>query len=253
MNKNVILVKYQENFADNMSCYALAKIAESQTGEKICYENKPTPRYKFEKHMANFNLNYNFMSSTRVQEIAKKAYELNKAKNKIKTNKNKLIKNCNFNLEDIELIDSQIIKDFEFKNTDFIVNHDILEEITHQNSIGLYIDCEDAKENLVDYDFILKATRRLNKYIKKPKLYVFTKKNLSGLKDIVIDYKIISLEDWREEFYFLKSCKHKIILNSTKSYSKNLWAAILNKKDYYYTIFDKKTNSKNLPKNWIKA
>ena len=251
MNKNVILVKYHEDFADNMSCYALAKIIENQTGEKICYENKPTLRNNFEKYMSSFDMKYNFISSTRIKEIAKKAYEFNSYNKKNLKNKSKLIKNKSFKLENIQYLNSEIINNFQFKSSDFIVNHDILEEINTQNSIGLFIDENDIKENLINYNFILEAAKRLNKYVKRPKLYIFTKKNLNGLKDILIDYKIITIDDWREEFYFLKSCKHKIILNSKYSYSKNFWASILNQKNYYYTIYDKKLKTKKLPNNWI--
>lgn len=250
MNKNVIIVKYQDNFADNMSSYALAKIIEKQTGEKICYENKPTLRNNFEKNMTNFNMSYNFISSTRINEISKKAFELNKMNSKIPT-KNKLIKAKKFEYNYIKYLDNEIIKDFDFKNKDFIVNFDILEQITNKNSIGLYINAQDIENNNIDYDYITRSVKRLNKYIKHPKLFIFSSANIKIQGNLMMEYEIISTEDWREEFYFAKKCKHNILLNSQHSYSLGLWAALTNQKEYYYTAYDKKLKCKNLPKNWI--
>lgn len=250
MNKNIILVKYQENVADNMSSYALAKIIEKQTGDKICYENRPTLRNNFEKYMTNFNMSYSFVSSTRIEEITKKSFEFSKLSTK-NTTKNKLIKTKQFKFDNIQHLDNEIIKDFNFKNKDFIVNFDLLEQITTKNSIGIYINSLDIKNGDINFNFISKSTKRLNKYIKNPKLFIFSTVEFEIQNDLVMDYEIVSLEDWREEFYFLKNCKHKIILNTQNSYSLGLWAALINQKDYYYTAYEKKLKCKNLPKNWI--
>ena len=48
-----------------------------------------------------------------------------------------------FKIDDIPKITDELKTKFDFKNTDFIVNYDILEEITETNSIGLYISPKD--------------------------------------------------------------------------------------------------------------
>lgn len=252
MEKNLVLVEYQKNFADNLSSYALAKINENQTGEHFYYENSPILRNNFENKMSYFQIDCNFLSTNRIQELAKNACEFHRVKTNLPVqNHNKIIKRCKFKFSDIQYIDDEIIKSLCFKNTDFILNYDILEEITKTNSIGLYINHEDYKQNLVDFKFIRVAAKRLNKYIKQPKLYIFTSVKFENKLNLDIPYKIFNLENWREEFYFLMSCKHKIHLNAKNSYSICLWAGILNKNNYNYFIYDKNLKGKNLPKNWI--
>ena len=65
--------------------------------------------------------------------------------------------------------------------------------------------------------------------------------------------EIINNLNWMEEFYFHKECRHKIILNSDNSYSQNIWATILNEKEYNLIAYSKKAKVKNLKNNWVKV
>lgn len=256
MEENFVILNYHENFADNLSSIAYSKILEEKSGVNCCYENKTALRTKFEEKMTYFDIDYKFISSARVETLTSKPNNLNKfhinskdiSKKKFKRG---IINLKHFNIDDVKFLPSDIISSFNFKETDFLINHDILEEILSQNSIGLYIDELDAKQKNIDTEYIQKATKRLNKYLKKPKLFIFSKNSLNLDLELYIDYKILNIRDWKEEFYFLKSCKHKIILNTNNSYSNGFWAALINEKEYYYNIFDKKLNQKTRKRNWI--
>lgn len=256
MKENFVILNYHENFADNLSAIAYSKILEEKSGTSCCYENKTIPRTKFEEKMAYFDVDYKFISSARVEMLTKKANNINKyhinskdiSKKRIKSG---IINLKHFNIDDVKFLPNNIVSSFDFKDTDFVVNHDILEEILSQNSIGLYIDEFDANQENIDLNYIKKATKRLNKYIKKPKLFIFSKNSLNFDLDLCVDYKVLNIRDWKEEFYFLKSCKHKIILNTNNSYSNGFWAALINEKEYYYNVYDKKLNQKTQRKNWI--
>ena len=261
MNKeNIIVLKYQENFADNLSLCAYGKILENETQRKCFFENNSKKRENFENFMANFKMDYNYISTARIENITKKSYllsrlyindkQIHKEISK-KRNSNSILNLKYFKIDDIKHLSNEITSGFKFNNTSFIQNFDILEEITNTQSIGLFINPKDLQNNEVDYNYITNATKRLNKYIKKPKLYIFSDLKVNNKINSYIDFKIYNLKDWREEFYFLKNCKHKIILNSTNSYSEGLWSAILNQKDYSINIYDKKLKVQNKYDNWI--
>ena len=213
--------------------------------------------------MSNFNMDFNFVSTSRVEEITKRAFNINnlyinekKVKKELKSKKsknNKILDLKYFDISDIPYLTDDVKSMFEFKNQDFIVNYDILEEIKSNNSIGLYINKKDTKENKPDKDYISRAVNRLNKYVKQPKLFIFADKALeeSLSEAINIDYRIISLYDWREEFLFLKECRHKILYNAPGSYSEGFWASALSDKDYNINIYNKKIKAINKKNNWI--
>ena len=140
---------------------------------------------------------------------------------------------------------------FDFSTSSFLLNFDILEEINQEQSIGLYISDKDFQDNSIDWGFIYSATKRINKYIKKPKLYIFGPKQIKEFIKSEINFKIINNLNWKEEFYLLKECKHKIIISNRNSYSKNLWASILNKKYDGIRTYSKNEYSKNLNRNWL--
>ncbi len=255
-DENVVIIEYQDNFAHNLSNYAYGKILEENSNLKCCYINNPKQRDTFEKTMENFNLNLNYISLPRVNSLQKRSFfnrkkyflykDFRKRINKKK--KNSFLNLTNFKIDDLKYISDDIRHSLFFSKKDFIISYDILEKITQSNSIGLYIDKND--EN-IDFDFINRAQVRINKYVKKPMLFIFTKKNPDLKIKKYIDIEFINFLDWREEFYFLTNCKHKIILNSNLSYSEGLWAAYLGLKDYSINIYDKRFNQKVKNKNWI--
>ncbi len=70
MNPNgLILLKYQDSFADYMTSIAYAKIIEKTSSRKCYFENNTKERTKFEDKMSNFNLDFEFISASRVKEI----------------------------------------------------------------------------------------------------------------------------------------------------------------------------------------
>lgn len=250
----LVVLDYSENFADNFSTIAYGKILEKNLNLKCCYENKPLNRIKIEKFISYFNTDINFVPINRIEEISKKAYFFNNLffdKKHIykKMTKNNVIIQKHFNLNDISLIDENIKNDFKFNNIDFIKNYDILDKITSTGSIGLYL----SKLDEINDDtkkFIYKATKKLNKYIKRPKLFIFSRNKNLNLNSFV-DFEIIDLFDWKEEYYFLSNCKHKIVPNLKYSYSANFWAAVTNQKDYFYVACENKNKKVMMPFNWL--
>lgn len=254
MKKNLVL-NYQKNFEDNLANYAYGEILAKKYDLEFFYENNTPKREFFENQMKNISLDYNYISSSRAQEASKKAYRTN-FKNNV-SHINSIKKNYSFidlayfSLDDINYINPELIEKFKFKNLNFIKNHDILDEIKSSNSIGLYISKKDIENNLVDYDFLNNALKRLNKYVKKPVLYVFTDSFEDVKFSFSVEVKTIRLKNKTEEFYFLSTCKHKIINNSINSYSRNLWAGLVNSKQYSIFIYKKDKKSKFKRENWL--
>ncbi|MBQ4646900.1 MAG: hypothetical protein IJB79_06095 [Candidatus Gastranaerophilales bacterium] len=249
MGEKFNLIKYHTNFCDNLSAYAYSEILSQKTGIKCYYENNTISRNMLEKQMSHLDLELNFLSINRVKEISKKANELNNIylNKKISKKHSHYINTGMFNINDISYLSNEIINKLQFKNTDFLINHDILEEISTTNSIGIYID----KNDDIDFDFINRALKRLNKYIKQPKVFIFSSNSKLKNQDLYLNYKIINIDDFKEEFTLLKSCKHKIILNTKNSYSEGFWAAVFNQKEYCLNVYDKKIKVKRKLKNWI--
>ncbi len=261
MRKNSLLIlDYQENFADDFSIIAYAKIMKKQNSNlKYFYENKTFKRSKFEECMSNFNfdfdVDFDYISSKKVKDIAQKSYFLNNMflKNEKMFNKyvrNNVLSKTHFEINDIEFITNEIKSLFSFKTFGFVKNHDILDDINSCSSIGMFVSKDDELSD-IDLDFVKNSLNRLNKYLKQPKLFIFSK-NKNIKIDTHIEYEIVDLLDWREEFYFLSLCRHHIVLDTKNSYSKNLWASIINKKDYCYTLY-KKSKDIDIKKvhNWL--
>lgn len=237
--ERLVLIEYQDNFANNLTNYAYSKILEEKFSLNCCYSNDFSKRKIFEDKMDCFNFECKFISPVRFQDMAKKAFENNKIYLN-KPQKNIVINSKKFDLKDIDLLNSKILDEMDFKNTNFVKNYDILEEIKTQNSIGLVF------ENGINTNFIEKAIKRLNKYIKKPKLYIFKNNNIKLNFETDIEYKCLNIEDYREKFYLLKSTKHKIITTQ-----ESVWAAILSHKDYNFIAYDKKLYPKFKKENWL--
>lgn len=246
MDKNLVLLEYKDNFADNFSVYAYGKIAQEKFNALPCRQNSTNVRKIFEDTMKDFNLKNLYVSNNRVNEIVKKSQFMDYSDfNRKNLKKDRIIGLNHFKTDDIEYITDDIINDFKFNNLNFIKNYDILETINTTNSIGLYINEYDEP----DYLYIENALKRLNKYIKQPKLYVFCKCDLD--LNSPIPYEILNSTDWREEFYFLMSCKHKIIHCSEKSYSEGFWAAILSKNKFGYVVINKNHKTSKAYNRWI--
>ena len=71
MRKNSLLIlDYQENFADDFSIIAYAKIMKKQNSNlKYFYENKTFKRSKFEECMSNFNFDFDRIINADEQEL----------------------------------------------------------------------------------------------------------------------------------------------------------------------------------------
>ena len=248
MDKKLAILEYQNSFADNFSTLAYGKIVEKKFYFDCVYENTTQKRVNFEDKMNNFNLPYLYMSKSHIDKVSAKSKYMDYRDIKHKSlNKNQIINFDSFRIEDIKYLTKDILSMFDFNNLSFLKNYDILEEITSSNSIGLYINTEDD----IDLKYINDALIRLNKYVSKPVLYVFTAKELDC--EFCIPYQKLSLDDWREEFYFLKSCKHKIIYCTKNSYSVGFWASVLSQKNYYYNIYSKKLKQHCEYANWIEV
>ena len=252
MKQNITLVEYSDNFAENITAYAYAKIIENNSKNICFWENNPTKRQKYENLMSDFNLKNNYICTTKANKICKKALDLNIFYiNNANKYKNKIIKPRYFNLKHKKFLTKSIIDSLNFKNINFVSNHDILEEILNTNSIGLYINPIDIKDNKLDFDFIKMSIKRLNKYIKQPKLFIFINEKTDFKIESDVEYQIINLTNFKEEFQLLKSCKHKIILNTPNSYLQGFWASVINENESYLITYDKKLKNKNLKRNWI--
>jgi len=258
----VVILDYYENFADNISAIAYAKLIKQNVNAKVYYKNITSKRHLFEKFMSDFDVDINYLSPNNIDEITKKSFlftksiikekHVKKALSKKTKNKNILLKYSKFKIDDIEKIDLDLKQKFQFRNTLFIQNYDLLEKIQKSQSIGIYISQKDLNNNLINFDYINQALKRLNKYIIKPKLFIFC--HDISIKDKLsndIPFEIINYVNWREQFYFHKECKHKIILDTKDSYSQNLWTSILSENSWGLTIFSKQHKLKKKPNNWI--
>ncbi len=251
--KQKTLIKYQKNFADNFTSYVYGRILEQKYSENCCFENITSKRKLFEEKMMYFNFDCKYTSILKVEDITSFALKLNDEKkfnNKVKYN---FIERKFFSPDDTIYLTDDIKNELAFKNLDFIKDYDILDDIVSSNSIGIYINIDDIENNLVDFNFIKNALLRLNKYLKKPILYVFSKSKCDFDFDEIMQYKVLDIQDWKQEYYFLSKCAHKIVLSAPKSYSINFWAAILNEKDYNYVVFDLKNHYKKSKRNWLKV
>ena len=246
MDKNIIVLKYHNNFAENLSNYAYGKILEKNSNCCCVYENDPDKRNNFEFLMNDFNLECNYLSKTRTDELARKSGYMDYSEINSKRIKKSRVADINLIMpSEADKITDDIKCLFNFQNREFIVNHDILEDIFSHNSIGLYI----SKDDLPDVKFINAAIKRLNKYIKQPKLYIFSE-HIFEIDDSICA-RFLNLSDWREEFYFLQNCKHKIIHGINESYSVGFWASILSNKPFYYVVHSKKLRPSKKFINWI--
>ena len=246
---NIIVLEYQKNFADNFTTFSYGKIFENKFKINCFYENSLEKRNDFESNMSDFNLDCSYISHARILDASSKSYFLTRKmlNNKKISTKNAFLNINRFAIDDLDLLTDEIKSMFKFNNLDFILNYDILEKITSSQSIGLYLNEKDYNE--INWDFIQNAIIRLNKYIKKPKLFVFGKNKLKITP--IIDYEIVKPIDWREEFYFLLNCRHKILPDLKYSYSTAFWSSVLNHKDYDFIAYDKALRPKKKYKNWL--
>ncbi len=260
--QNLTIANYHENFADNFTSIAYANILQEKFGSKCYFKNSRQERKNFEEKMAYFDIEYNYISQATIDKISLSADIYNKdfvdnkkliknIKRRTKSNKNNILNLKFFQIDDIDKISPKTKKMFEFNKKDFLVNYDVLDKITSTNSVGLYINKNDIIANNIDYDFIYRATMRLNKYLIKPKLFIFSSESIKDKITSCFDFEIIKQYNWREEFYFLSKCRHKIVLNSPNSYSEGFWASILKNRDYSITIFDKNLSKHKKYHNWL--
>jgi len=262
MDKNMLIFEYNNDFCNNFNSIAYGSILEKKYKTKFYFENDTSKRSRFENEAKNFGIEVSYISKAKVEKIASKVNLLssllfNKHNINNKINIKKQIKNDGiFNIEkfklcDIPQLDKETLDLFKFKNINFIKNFDILEDIQTSESISLYLGDLTANEINEMFDYIQTSLKRLNKYIKKPKLFIFSNSKIDFKKDLILNYQIINISDWREEFYFLTKCKHKIIINNFKTYNKALWSAILGKKDNCYVVLSKQIADKSPYFDWI--
>lgn len=247
--ENLILLDYQDNFADNMSTYAYGQILAKNNNQTCYYENSTKKRHALEEKLSSFDVELNYISSSRVIDIAKYSFNLSAKNLKNRDNNPKFVSKKHFKIDDIDFIDDSIKNQFRFNNHNFVINHDILEEIDSTQSVGLYINENDIDK--IDLDFIYCATKRLNKYVKKPLLFIFSKIDITDKIKSEFDFKIVNILNYKEEFYLHTKCKHKIIIENINSYSQNFWASYLNEIDYNYIIYNKKLKVKTKKHNWL--
>ena len=62
MDRKIIILNYQDNFADDFSVYAYGNIFEKRIKSACFYENTTSKRLTFEKKMKDFNLDCYYFS-----------------------------------------------------------------------------------------------------------------------------------------------------------------------------------------------
>lgn len=224
----IVLIEYEKEFINNLSNYIYAQALENK-GYTCYYKNITNERINFEDKMKNLNLKCKFLSPSRLKF-------------------DKVISNKNITIESMLNIDESVLSSLKFTNLNFLLNYDILEEIKQTNSIGFYLNENDINE--LSIEFLTNALKRLNKYLIKPKLFIFSKSNFDIPYEI--NYKFINIKNKNEEFYLLKNCKHKIIANLGKSQKVTFLASLINKNDCNYVAYESKFAKKVKYKNWIK-
>ena len=246
--KQCLVLDYSDTIMDNFSTLAYAKIIQNLNNIEYFYENDTNKRNMIENYMSDFDIDLNFISSKKVSDIVGKTYFLNKIflKNKRLFNKcvfhNILFKN-KFDISDIHLITEDIKAMFRFKDLSFIKNFDILDDILSTNSIGIFISSKDEFNNQ-DAFYLKKSVKRLNKFVKNPKLFIFSDSNSINISTF-INYQIVKISNWKEIYYFLSNCKHHVIFNKKNSYSMNFWGSVVLNKEYSYCVCKRNKYLKN--------
>lgn len=161
----------------------------------------------------------------------------------------------------------EILKMFEFKNLDFIVNDFILNDILNSNSVAIHVRTGDyiLEERNVNVHFVCKkdyyknALAKISEMVENPKFYVFTDdiSLAANLLPFEYDLNIVNSTSWQEDFYFMTKAKHNIVCNSSFSW----WAAWLNENPNKIVIAPNKwfTDQANIdykdvvPESWIKV
>lgn len=167
----------------------------------------------------------------------------------------------------LELIESQLNKDFEFRIPPVYFNRFLIKEIHEVNSVSVHVRRGDylsnkifsKVHNVLDVEYYVRAFEIIKREISDPFFFVFSddiewaKKKFEGYNSctFVSNPEQSSIEDLR----LMRACKHNIIANSSFSW----WGAWLNPNPNKIVIApkqwlktDQESNSDLMPKEWIR-
>ena len=234
-NNSIVLISPNESLIGFLNSYLIKEIIEKNSNSKCFLINDPSFRKNLEDKLKFFDIDFNYISIKKFNDFKNEnMFKIKKFKKTLNLGKILRIKNKNLYLEepyidfkDRKYLTKELTKKLNFIELSFVKNYDILENINNSTSIGLYINLIDLENNLINKDFILNATKRLNKYLKQPKLYIFSKNiNAEEIKS-EIDFEILKLDNEYEEFYFYQKCKNKIILNAKNSSNFSIFNSLI--------------------------
>lgn len=272
----MIIINLIGGVGNQLFQYATAKAIAINCGFDLKIDISDFENYHTENYeLYNFNIKEKFATMCEIETLLKhrkvfKKYYYKEKKSKFMPQILKLKNSAYlegyfqtekyfYNIKDI------IKKEFTFKNNDFLINKDVLNEIQNENSVSInlrgndYInDKEIAKYfNVCTKKYYDNAISYINKKMENPKFYIFSD-DMNYAKEFFKskkDFKIIETANWQEDFYFMQNCKSNIIANSSFSW----WCAWLNNNPEKIVVAPKKWNNnpnmaqKNIvPNDWIK-
>ena len=155
---------------------------------------------------------------------------------------------------------------FQFKNTDFLQNTNMLNDIKSSNSVSISIRLGDYVNNpqcrkiyfVCNKDYYTKAIEYICSKVDNPKFFVFSPEIDAACEYLPKGYEYIFSKSasWEEDMYLMRHAKHNILANSSFAW----WCAWLNENlnniviapSRWYTK-DAKINFKDvIPDNWVK-
>ncbi|MFA7658462.1 MAG: alpha-1,2-fucosyltransferase [Candidatus Gastranaerophilaceae bacterium] len=241
----MLIVSLLGGVGNQLFQYASARAISIRTGMELKLDITEFDDYKLRKYeLGNFNIQENIAS---VNEIVwmlkrKRLFQQNYFKEKNNRFMPELLKikhhaylegyfQSEKYFKDVEQI---IRQELTFKNLDFIQNQDIFKELRQKNSVSIHIRCgdyiNDSKNekiyNVCTMKYYQSAIKYILERVENPAFYVFSDDIAWVVRNFKpdVDVKILNIENWQEDFYFMQNCKHNIIANSSFSW----WGAWLN-------------------------
>ncbi|MCB0506795.1 MAG: alpha-1,2-fucosyltransferase [Chitinophagales bacterium] len=162
-------------------------------------------------------------------------------------------------------IEQIIRKELEIKQAFLPKDLDLINQIQNEHSVSIHIRRGDYIRNLASMeahglcskDYYVKSIKHIKETLGEHlHFFIFTDDAAWVKKEMQWDINstLIEKKSTIEDFYYMQSCKHNIIANSTFSW----WAAWLNKNEHKIVIMPKHWSNNVLsesadlvPKNWI--
>ncbi len=271
-----IIVNLIGGVGNQMFQYALGYVVSKITGFELCVDLSSYENYKVRNFELNkFNIDIKLAEKYECDLLNRKHFfkkTLYKDKKKIfyrnvlKIKHSAYLKGFWQSEKYFADFKDDIFSLFEFKDKNFIVNQDLLEDIKNSNAVSINLRLGDYINNnenkrihfVCKKDYYSNALKYISQKVDNPKYFVFSD-DIDGSKEFLpqgYDFVYANTANWQEDMYFMTQAKHNIVANSSFSW----WAAWLNKNldkivlapDKWYTKAAKINDKDVVPESWVK-